>query len=108
MSFKLKNIDVLNPSPMLKEIALGAFALGLDTITSAYRPGDKGVHGTQPLRGLDLRCRSESMGQLVAQDLNQRWIYDPERPQMKVAIYHDVGQGAHLHLQAHPNTRRTD
>jgi hypothetical protein len=23
---------------------------------------------------------------------------------MKVCIFHDVGEGAHLHLQVHPNT----
>ena len=94
MSIKLKNLDVLNLDPMLREIALGALALGLDTITSAYRPGDAGVHGTTPLRGLDMRCRSESAGKLIAQDLNQRWVYDPERPQMKGRHFPRRGPGA--------------
>ncbi len=68
-------------------------------ITSAFRNGDDGVHGTEPLRGVDLRGN-------YANEINSEWIYDPKRPQMKVAIYHDTGSGWHTHVQVHPNTIR--
>jgi hypothetical protein len=34
------------------------------------------------------------------------WTYDTERPHKKCCIYHDVGQGKHIHFQVHPNTTR--
>lgn len=81
--------------------------LGLNFIvTSLYRPADPGVHGQLPLRGMDLRCRNEALGQLIADLVNDVWIYDSTRPLKKCAIYHDVGKGKHLHLQVHPRTGR--
>ena len=78
------------------------------TITSIYRPDDPGsVHGKIPVRGIDLRCKSRSIGLMIESMVNAAWSYDPERPEMRACIYHDVGQGAHLHLQSHPNTRRS-
>lgn len=77
------------------------------TITSAFRPGDDGVHGTvEKLRGIDLRCHDLFVGQRVAGWVNANWEYDPERPHMKVCICHDVGKGVHLHFQVCENTRR--
>ncbi len=75
------------------------------TITSLYRIGDSGVHGTLPVRGVDLRMRSALIGEMIAGLVNAHWIYDPDRLGKECAIYHDVGQGAHLHLQVHPNTK---
>jgi len=74
------------------------------TITSLYRPGDTGVHGTIPLRGVDLRLRNGRIGDALADLVNLAWVYDPDRPEKKCAIYHDVGKGEHLHLQVHPKT----
>lgn len=82
------------------------YLLGSPVITSAYRPGDNGVHGTWPVRGLDVRCRSAGLGQALEDLINSRWQYDPKRPELKVAIYHDVGSGPHLHIQVHKNTKR--
>lgn len=104
--FQIKNIDVLNVHPILQELALEIYRLGFDTITSAYRPDDKGVHGTMPIRGLDFRCRDSIIGEKLEEYINERWIYDHERPDIKVALYHDVGKGKHLHVQVHPNTER--
>jgi hypothetical protein len=73
------------------------------TITSLYRIGDTGVHGALPLRGIDFGC-NESVGLLAASYVNSQYTYDPNRPDMECALYHDVGQGPHLHLQVHPNT----
>jgi hypothetical protein len=76
------------------------------TITSLYRIGDDGVHGTLPLRGIDLRCRDLDFGDMVAKYINDKWIYDPDRPHKNCAWCHDTGRGLHLHFQSHPNTIR--
>lgn len=75
------------------------------TITSIYRIGDKGVHGTLPVRGIDWRCRNDSFGEFVENYINALYAYDYKRPEMKVCMYHDTGLGKHLHIQVHPNTR---
>ncbi len=76
------------------------------TITSEFRIGDPGVHGQLPLRGIDYRMRCPIIGQVIADQINAKWSYDPARPHMKVAVLHDVGRGLHLHTQTHPNTKR--
>jgi len=75
-------------------------------ITSLYRIGDNGVHGQLPLRGMDIRCSLDSIGRQIEGWVNQRYHYDPSRPQMKCCMYHDVGLGRHLHFQIHPNTTK--
>ena len=74
-------------------------------LTSAYREGDTGVHGS--CRGIDVRSYRLEWEQIeeLLSVLNSKWVYDPTRPNKKVLIYHDVGRGPHLHLQVHPNTR---
>jgi hypothetical protein len=75
--------------------------------TSLYRIGDDGVHGTIPVRGLDLRCKDQEFGDLVAEFVNAKWEYDPQRPQKVCCKCHKTKGGAlHLHLQTHPNTIR--
>lgn len=106
----IKDLDVLNCHPLLQKVYrdLLTSSFGVEAnfyiITSAFRPNDRGVHGTTPLRGLDVRCHNVELGQKAADYLNARWRYDAERPKKKVAIFHNVGQGMHLHLQVHPNT----
>lgn len=105
--WKVKNLAVVNLDPMLIEVAEWVKAqFGLEMITSAYRPGDPGVHGY--FRGLDLRCRARERGKAIAAAINEEFIYDPDRPWMKVAIYHDVGKGVHLHLQVCDQTIRRE
>lgn len=64
------------------------------------------VHG----RGADIRTRDvdgDNVRGLLG-FLNEKFIYDPERPKLKVALYETFGIGStapHLHLQVHPNTR---
>lgn len=72
-------------------------------ITSAYREGD-GVHGTIPCRAIDIRSKNFNDPEEIASDINNHWVYDPERPKFKCALYHDVGQGPHIHLQCHAST----
>jgi len=73
-------------------------------ITSLYRIGDDGVHGTLPLRGIDLRCPDETVGVRIVKYVNSKYQYDPERVHMVCAMVHNTGSGLHLHLQVHPNT----
>jgi len=76
-------------SEMLADISM---AYGPLVVTSAHRPGDKGVHGCLPTRGLDIRSRGYDEKEICA-IVNRRWAYDPGRPNMKCAIFHDVGMG---------------
>jgi len=74
------------------------------TMTSTFRIDDKGVHGTLPLRGIDLRCREASLGKNIEALINGEWEYDPRRPGLKCAFLHGEGANLHLHIQVHPNT----
>ena len=67
------------------------------TITSAWREGDEGVHGCG--RGIDIRSRCFDVPQAIADEINKHWKYDPARPEKMCALYHDSGQGPHIHLQ---------
>jgi hypothetical protein len=60
------------------------------------------------VRGMDFECQDDELGYDCEQYLNDRWDYDPVRPQKVVCIYHDVGQGKHIHLQVHPRTIAND
>ena len=105
---QIKNLEVLNLAPLLIEIHTDLIEYsdyeGFRIITSAYRPKDNGVHGY--FRGLDVRCHDARHGKMAEEYLNNKWTYDTLRMDKKVAIYHDVGQGLHLHLQCHYNTKR--
>ncbi len=69
------------------------------------------VHMVYPLRGFDLRSRllTASQNAALVAAINKEWIYDPDRPHIKCAQLHKVGDNAfHLHIQVHPDTiRRT-
>jgi hypothetical protein len=110
--YLIKDLEMLGIHPTLIQIwdDLDAIA-GPGMITSAYRPGDPGVHGH--FRGLDRRCRNKALGNAMKEYINSRWIYDPDRPDMQVAVAHETvdketgkKKGFHIHLQAHNNTRR--
>ena len=87
-------------------VELEAFTGFAFTITSLYRIGDRGVHGQLPLRGSDLRMRDKTTGKVVREIINDRWAYDPARPEMQCAILHGAGANLHLHVQVHHNTER--
>ena len=105
MKIDLGQLEFINP--LLRKIAL-AVEEQFDTeftVTSLYRMFDEGVHGSLPLRGIDLRCREDHFGALIKDFVNSHWEYDPSRPEIDCCIYHDTGLGKHIHLQVHPNTR---
>jgi len=74
------------------------------TETSSYRIGDNGVHGTLPVRGVDLRCRSKEIVLAIQAFINRSRIYDPARSGKKCCLLHGSGANLHLHLQVHPST----
>lgn len=76
------------------------------TITSPFRINDRGVHGTLPLRAIDLRMRHRAIGEVIINFINSNWVYDPSRPELKCAVLHGKGSALHIHLQVHPDTRR--
>jgi len=76
------------------------------TDTSIFRMDDDGVHGTLPVRGIDLRMRNYIVGKVIESEINSSWEYDPNRPGKKCAKLHGEGSHMHLHLQVHPNTKR--
>jgi hypothetical protein len=98
LSFKLKTIVGM------VEVCFNKWLSKACVITSIYRPDDKGVHGHW--RGVDVRTRNilKREAKEIEKYINYVWIYDPERPELNVALFHDSGLGEHLHLQIHNNT----
>ena len=104
MKIDLSQLEFIDP--ILREMALsveGHFGVEF-TITSLYRMTGAGVHTVLPLRGIDLRCKDYDMGIAVEEYVNSIYQYDPNRMSKKCCMYHDGGNGYHLHLQVHPNT----
>jgi hypothetical protein len=80
-------------------------------VVSLYRiPEDPdnplSVHEVIPLRGTDLRCHDVSLGRSTRDRVNSHWVYDPSRPEKRVARFHgpEIDRPWHLHIQTHPRT----
>lgn len=112
MGTRIKNHQVLKeillPGFHPKLVALSIWCLvrwGDLWITSGYREGDSGVHGTLPCRALDVSSRPFIRPEAMALDANIHWTYDPERPKFTCVLYHKTPGGVwHFHLQVHPRT----
>lgn len=116
---QVKSVDVLRSllentyHPILNEIILWVAGKWGLCITSGWRPG-RGVHGTDPGRGMDLRSwfYRPALAAEIEQAINARWIYDPDRPLKMVSWIHESfddkgkSKGIHFHIQVHPHTRR--
>jgi len=85
--------------------------------TSFERPNDSGVHGTNPCRGgdADVCDKAAYVGGVlpyeardIADEVNSRFVYDPTRPGMNIAIYGDLDPKGkhwnHIHFQVHDRT----
>lgn len=109
-NYVLKGLMERRFSPLLIQIILELSEKYGIFITESYRkkkhPND--LHGTQPVRAIDLRvtCYFDSVVPEISKYVNTRWIYDPDREDMKCLIVHDSGQGIHAHVQVHHKTRR--
>ena len=75
------------------------------TFTSAYRKGDKGVHGQVPCRGRDFRSRVFPDPDRITRDINSHWLYDKDRLHLRCALLHGEGMNEHIHLQVHDKTK---
>ena len=68
--------------------------------TQGYEKRDyPSLHDIDPLRAFDLRSSLFEDPEAVVAEVNSCWVYDRDRPDMKVAIYHDTGRDIHLHFQ---------
>jgi len=116
MNIKIKDIKVLE-SVLIhgfdkKLIAILSWLLKLKkkiVITGGYRPKQhrNDLHGQIPVRAIDIRSWIYLKPQKLADKINFAWIYDSTRPNMKVAIYHKIKNGAwHLHIQVCARTRQ--
>jgi hypothetical protein len=58
-------------------------------------------------RAVDVRTKDQTKEAVdgLAAYVNNKWIYDPIRPNLKVCFKELHGTGAHAHFQVHPNTR---
>jgi len=116
MIIKIKNTEVLDSimthvfDPMLVKVLTDfCQATNYATITEGYRPQHhpNDLHGTDPVRAVDLRSWCYPEPTMLARDFNTVWEYDYKRPHMEVLVYHKSGRDArHFHLQVHPHTRR--
>ena len=107
MKIALGQLEFIHP--LLREIVLWVESnYGEQTVTSIYRIGDAGVHGTLPVRGIDLRDPGEDTARQIMEAVNDRWVYDPDRPAIGCCLYHKnrSNNGRHLHFQVHPRTSR--
>jgi hypothetical protein len=107
-TYVLKGLLQNSFHPRLQEIILStADRFGL-TMTESYRPKKHlhDLHGTVPVRAIDIRSWCYAYPEAVADWINDVWVYDADRPDMKCALLHDAGQGIHFHIQVHPLTRR--
>jgi hypothetical protein len=74
--------------------------------------GKSGIHvAGPPYRAIDVRVRNISGDPQGAADalgakVNERYAYDPARPEMECAFTAPHGTGPHIHLQVHPATTR--
>jgi hypothetical protein len=67
------------------------------------------LHGTQPVRAIDLShwVYDSDTAAKLSNEINNAWIYDPDRPKMLVCLVHKVGNGVlHMHIQTGPKTKR--
>ena len=106
----LRNFAERNYSPILLNIIDWiANTYGI-LITETYRPKKhrNDLHGTLPVRAIDLRSWDylEGWDAEICAEINNIWSYDDSRKNMKVCIWHNSGFGIHFHIQVHPNTRR--
>ena len=113
MIIQYKNNDVFRGMftkswhPRLIELYLWLVDMYPDRIliTEAYDDrGYNSLHSVDPLRALDIRSRLFKEPKIIENEINAFWVYDFERPDMDVALLHDVGRGVHFHLQVHDNT----
>jgi hypothetical protein len=64
-------------------------------------------------RAIDIRIKNiggdfQRVALALAKKINRRWLYDPRRPNLKVAFARAHGTGPHIHLQVHWRSIRSE
>jgi hypothetical protein len=94
---------------LIKLLAWFSIRYSQTVITCGWeKRGRPSTHDCIPYRAVDVRSTVFEHPEDVEADINQHWIYDPERHDMRCAVYHDIGRGAHIHLQVHELTKRVE
>jgi hypothetical protein len=106
-------------APMVKKIVEDAAEFARTkfnwefTITSIFRSKaeDAALHASGihvEWRAVDVRSRGidQEAVNKVAEFINKKYAYDPNRPGMKVCFKEPHGNGVHAHYQVHPNTKK--
>ncbi len=118
IGIKIKNISVLrgmfeeNYDPILIDIVCYVADKYGIVLTESFREKlhANDLHGTDPVRALDLRewCYHLGVAKEIEADINSKWQYDLSRPEKKCAWIHKNRKtnGIHFHIQVHPNTVR--
>ena len=113
----IKDIEILqglferNFAPLLVSIILSiAKDYGI-IITESYRVKKhiNDLHGTQPIRAIDLRSWAYpgKTAYKVSNNINHTWEYDRARPEKLCCLIHETNRGGiHMHIQVSPATRR--
>lgn len=127
MKFKNENAQRLetewnNPqlAPMVKRIVNDAAKYAKDkwnwdfVITSIHRTlaEDAALHASGihiDWRAVDVRTHDQTEQAVndVAHHINQKYKYDPDRPNFKVCFKELHGNGVHAHYQVHQNTKES-
>ena len=113
----IKNTEVLTGlmerrfDPILIQIILWvAKNYGL-RMSESYREKQhmNDLHGTQPVRAIDLSywVYTPETANKISNEINNAWIYDPDRPTKLVSLIHKTSKGVlHFHIQTSHKTRR--
>jgi|APSaa5957512622_1039677.scaffolds.fasta_scaffold146787_2 hypothetical protein len=106
----LRGLMEYNYEPLLVNIICAiADKFGL-RMSESYRPKmhRNDLHGVRPVRAIDLTEWVYLEPKEIERWINDNWVYDYERPTMRVALLHKTKTGVlHFHIQVHQNTRRT-
>ena len=75
-------------------------------VTEGFRPARHAddLHATKPVRAIDCRSWIYKNPRTIKKDVDDNWLYDPDRPELSCCKYHNVGLGWHFHFQVHPKT----
>ena len=74
-------------------------------VTAKKRGKWVGWHRAADLRTKTFKDRVKETKR-ICDILNSKYVYDPKRPSMRVAIGNTHGSGPHIHLQVFPTTER--
>lgn len=112
--------QLMDPLPEIIDDVLLAWPVGVCYVTSIHRTPSENPEGATQIHVVGPPYRAVDFGTLnidadaddrwqdviqVASRVNALWVYDPNRPNLKVCVDKIHGTAPHLHVQVHPSTR---